>query len=135
MNTMGTVRKASVVCSNCDTDLVEQPADEVREPCPKCGSPKRRFNRHIVDSVSIHEMLAMKMRRRGKRGDPAIESKNGDSFSTRLGRWMKLEQVIDRENNRYRKKVWDPKTGQILREADKPLTEHRGHGSAEDKKP
>jgi uncharacterized protein (DUF1697 family) len=38
--------------------------------------------------------------------------------------------IADRRNNRYRKLVTDPETGEVVRDVDKPLTEHAGHGDA-----
>jgi hypothetical protein len=68
--------------------------------------------------------------RAGKNKPAAVEFKSGDSLHHDSGRWMKLDQVIDRANNRYRKRVVDPETGQIVRDVDEPLDEHRGRGSA-----
>ena len=48
---------------------------------------------------------------------------------------MVLEQTVDRENNRYRKRVVDSQTGEILRDVDHPLTDHQGYGSAKKKAP
>ena len=48
---------------------------------------------------------------------------------------MILEQGVDRENNRYRKRVVDPQTGRVLRDVDEPLTDPRGFGSAKKKAP
>jgi hypothetical protein len=36
-------------------------------------------------------------------------------------------------NWRYRKKIIDTEMGKMLRDEDKPLLEHRGHGSAKKK--
>ena len=41
-----------------------------------------------------------------------------------------LPQVVDRINNRYRKLVIDPQTGEKLRDVDEPLSDHQGYGSA-----
>ncbi len=71
--------------------------------------------------------------REGKRKVATVEFKSGDSLHRDSGRWMKLEQTVDREANRYRKVVIDPDTGRVLRSVDKPLDEHRGHGSAKRK--
>lgn len=44
--------------------------------------------------------------------------------------WMRRVQIIDRRGNRYVKRVEDPETGEVVRNVDEPLTEHRGYGSA-----
>ena len=54
----------------------------------------------------------------------------GDDFNRKLGKFVKLERVIDREKNWYKKRVTDPDTGEVLYECEEPLTDHRGHGSA-----
>jgi len=61
---------------------------------------------------------------------PRIEFVEGDDLHRDFGRWMKLSRQIDRENDRYRETVVDPKTGRVVHECDEPLSEHRGHGSA-----
>jgi hypothetical protein len=38
-------------------------------------------------------------------------------------------QLIDRVGNRYRERVVDFLTGELLHDEDHPLSEHRGHGS------
>jgi hypothetical protein len=38
--------------------------------------------------------------------------------------------LIDRVGDRYRERVVDFHTGELLHDEDHPLSEHRGHGSA-----
>ena len=45
------------------------------------------------------------------------------------GEWNRVEQVVDRRNNRYKKRVVNPRTGKVLRDVDEPLTAHKGYGS------
>jgi hypothetical protein len=40
------------------------------------------------------------------------------------------EETEDRKNNRYTETVIDPDTGEIIHQADEPLSDHLGHGSA-----
>lgn len=70
-----------------------------------------------------------KSRRKGLK----FEAKGGDSFSVKLGRFVKIEQLVDHVNKRYTKRVVDPKTGEVLRDVDEPLKDHTNRGSA--KKP
>lgn len=121
-----------VRCKNCGAQLAENPSAPVeeRQPCPECGSMSRQVGITLTDTaVTIHESLAVKAKSPGER-EPFLESKQGDSYSTKWGRFMTLLQVVDRRNNRYRKLVTDPETGEILRDVDEPLTDHRGYGSA-----
>lgn len=80
-------------------------------------------------AVTIHESLAVKAKSPGER-KPFLESKQGDSYSTKRGRFMTLLQIVDRRNNRYRKLVADPETGEVIRDVDERLTDHKGYGSA-----
>lgn len=110
------------------TEPASLPAEH-RTPCPQCGSLARRFQVGLEDAaVTIHSHLSIKARSPGKRA--FIEQKVGDSFSIARQKWMQIQQVVDRRANRYIKKVHDPETGEVLRDVDKPLTDHRGHGSA-----
>jgi hypothetical protein len=43
--------------------------------------------------------------------------------------------LVDRQNDRYLERVWDPESGDIIHECEEPLTQHAGHGSAKAKKP
>ena len=45
------------------------------------------------------------------------------------GRFVRVDQLIDRGNNRYRKTVTVIDTGEVLRKADRPLSKHTGHGA------
>lgn len=69
--------------------------------------------------------------RHGAKGEvaPHQETKIGSEWSHELKRPVKVYRDVNREANRYRERVVDPVTGEILREVDKPLTDHVGHGS------
>jgi hypothetical protein len=41
-------------------------------------------------------------------------------------RWLTRE--VDRKNNRYRERITAP-DGEVVRDVDEPLSEHRGHGA------
>jgi hypothetical protein len=77
--------------------------------------------------------MSFKKRKSGK-GKPTLEGKVGSSLNRDTGEWLGLEQVVDRENNRYKKKLINPKTGKVLRDDDGRLTDHQGFGNAKYKK-
>lgn len=83
----------------------------------------------LQGEVTPRSSLRVKAKAGGK-GKPFVEQIIGASWFRRDGRWHVIEQVIDRRDNRYRKKVVDEQTGAVLRDDDKPLTEHQGFGSA-----
>ena len=70
----------------------------------------------------------MKHKRPGNK-KPLYESIAGDDLYRKTGQWNKLTQEIDRENDRYRKMIVNPETGEIIRQCDEPLSEHIGRGS------
>ncbi len=62
-----------------------------------------------------------------------MEQTSGDDLWRARGKWMKLERLVDRENDLYRKIIADPETGEVVIRVEKPLSQHRGHGSAKRK--
>lgn len=125
----------TVSCGKCKIFLNEDANIESknRTPCPKCGSTSRTFHVHIHESITLREKWGMKARH-GDKGKPYIESISGDDLHRESGKWMKLERTIDRENDKYNEIVTDPSTGEIVHECEEPLSEHRGHGAAKNKK-
>jgi len=124
---------AQVACSTCGHVFDDYDAASAlpRLACPDCDSTGRAFRHDLNDSVEIHEQLAFKARHGGQK--PFLEGKSGDSKS-HDARWATVEQVVDRENNRYRKKVTDSR-GNVIRDVDESLDSHRGYGSAKPKRP
>ena len=100
-----------------------------RDSLARTGLAERHFALTLEGKVSVHSSLGLKHKGAG-RGKPFKELKQGDSYSTSRGRWMSLLQIVDRRNNRYRKLVTDPETGDVLRDVDEPLSEHVGRGDA-----
>jgi hypothetical protein len=124
---------ASVSCGECRVPLDERsdvPIEE-RQPCPRCGSTARYFGVHIQSTVRIDSHLDRHSKHRHQPNTkPHRQEWHGESWSPIYKRYMQRDQVVDRENNRYSKRVVDPTTGEVLREADEPLTDHTGYGAA-----
>lgn len=78
--------------------------------------------------MTMHGMLGQKARH-GQPGEvaPHVELKVGSSYDHDTGRWLKLEQVVDHDNNRYRKRLVDKETGKVIRDEDGPLDQHKAH--------
>jgi hypothetical protein len=74
-------------------------------------------------------MLSLKGRRPGLRR-PFVELKTGQEWFRKLGRWHRLFRRIDHEADRYSERITDAETGEVVRELEEPLSEHRGRGSA-----
>ena len=120
-----------VRCADCNQILEEDPslpADE-RTVCPGCGSMARRVDIHVHEELGFKSQVAMKGRHSGEK-KPYVEQVDGDDLQRSTGRWMKKSRTIDRDGDRYTEKVVDPETGEVLRDVDEPLTQHRGRGSA-----
>jgi DNA-directed RNA polymerase subunit RPC12/RpoP len=132
---MSEQRNPTVKCQACGEILDEPtstPVDE-RSPCPNCGSKARHFEVVISGTIEVHEKLGLKARH-GATGKPFLESVSGDDLHRKSGKWMTLERVIDRENDRYKEVVTDPVTGEIIHLCEEPLSQHQGHGSDKKKK-
>ena|SRR2546423_628996 len=122
---------ATLKCQDCHIVLDESPsapADQ-RPPCPVCGSTRRLIERTLQGAQSVHSQLSIKGRR-GGHGEPFVEQKIGDDLHRKTGRWKKLNQRVDRENDWYDKEVVDRETGQCIRDVHEPLSKHQGYGSA-----
>lgn len=118
-------------CGQCDRELDEAIglALEDRQPCPECGSKSRNFGKGLNADVTMHSTLGYKARHPGP-GKPFVEGKVGSDLHRKTGRWMHLERVIDRARDWYRERISDPHTGEVIRDVEEPLSQHRGRGSA-----
>ena len=125
-------------CHDCKSIIDEAlEATQGRQPCPSCGSLKRRYEESLTSGVTVGALMHTKGYAGGlsKRKGLRFESKDGDSFSVALGRFVKLNQLVDHEEKRYIKKIVDPLTGEVLREVDEPLPDHQNRGSAKPRDP
>jgi hypothetical protein len=84
-----------------------------RTPCPQCGTV----------AISIRESTEVKLRRAGRQ-KPVMTQRIGAAQSAD-GTWAHVEQVVDREAGRYRKKVV-LEDGTVVKDYDGPLD--GGHG-------
>jgi hypothetical protein len=91
--------------------------------------PGKQIEVHMQEGVAIGEKKLFRHRSPG-RDNYDVQHIEGDSLEKRTGKWNWLRWVIDRVNNRYQKRIIDGETGAILRDDDKPLSEHRDPGSA-----
>ncbi len=127
--------KSTMKCQDCD-EVLNEPTDtpvDQRSPCPNCGSKARHFEVVISETIEVHEKLGVKARH-GVKGKPFLESVSGDDLHRKSGKWMTLERVIDRENDKYKETGTDSKTGEVVHHCEEPLSQHQGHGSDKKKK-
>jgi hypothetical protein len=117
-------------CGKCGQPLKEATSlpCEQRQPCFVCGSLRRhRFVDSQGEVPAGYSTLDLKARH-GQPGavKPHLEVKIGDTYDRDTGRCLKMEQVVDRENNRYRKRLADKETGAVIRDdSGGPLDQHQ----------
>jgi len=123
-----------VFCGQCGLELLEKvglPTSK-RTPCPSCKSLSRQIKAEF--HATARGIVGMRATgREPGRKKPFVEIRDEPSKSIKLGRDMRHERTIDRRGDKYKEKVTDPLTSDVLHECDEPLSKHRGHGSG--KKP
>lgn len=119
-------------CSQCGMCIEElqSTSDEVRTPCPVCGSTARTVSSSIGDTVTLYKKTKIKHKRAGRKNPIIYEGISGEDLHRDSGQWNHLEREIDRENYRYKEIIVNPKNGEVIRNVDERLTKHVGRGSA-----
>jgi hypothetical protein len=120
----------TVSCSRCGTSVAEPVRVEDREPCPTCGSIARTFAVTLTAKAEVHDSLAYKARH-GDVGKvrPYREAFTGFDYHRDIKQWRQVSRVVDRERDRYTERIVDA-AGNVVRDVDEPLSQHRGHGAA-----
>lgn len=116
-----------VTCLNCQYTTSLR---ELLEACPNCRSVSGIRNSICVAGLEIFPSVQVKVERPTYKGRRkyARETKSSAEHSVD-DQLVRVEQSIDRENNRYQKRVTIVDTGEVLRQVDHPLSEHTGRGS------
>ena len=115
----------TVTCAACGAEI--DPAEHP-STCPACGSGDRLIGVADEGHLTPREQVRLKQTWPGAK-EPYEERKVGDDLHRDTGQWNRVEQIVDRDGDRYRKLVTDP-DGHVLRDVDEQLSQHRGHGSA-----
>jgi hypothetical protein len=122
--------RARCLCGYIYPDAVALAAEfDDREPCPSCGSKAVVLDVEASDEATVHSMVRVKGRWPGLKR-PYLEMKAGDELHYDSGRWQRITRHIDRQRDRYSERIVDYETGELIRECDEPLSEHRRRGSA-----
>jgi hypothetical protein len=85
---------------------------------------------HLITRVRVS--LRLKHKRAGIKR-PLVEMRSGAAASQIHPPFVSKDQVIDRENDRYRERVVT-EDGEVIRDVDEPLSKHQGRGSAKFKR-
>ena len=100
-----------------------------------CGSTTSHIEITIEDTIKLYDSMEWEandanLSSRNKQKKTRVEGKSGHEWSHRLQKMVYKERLIDRKDNRYKELVKDLETGEVIHEADEPLSKHTGHGSA-----
>ena len=122
----------AVHCSECRHEFsdFEAALREDPSPCPACDSTARTAYLTLVDTVSVHESMALKARPAGG-GRPFLEAIYDKlEVFRQTGRQHVVTRVINRLEDKYDELIVNHASGEVIREVHEPLSQHRGYGSA-----
>jgi len=125
-----------VRCGACKEILSESPSQPApAEPCPHCGSTLRAIKSVVSDRITPRDDIKGKVKDPNKRSadKERVKFESGYNLHKQSGKWNVRERIYDRNADRYTKTIKNGETGEVLQHVDKPLHEHRGHGSAKKK--
>jgi len=99
--------------------------------CHICGGKLKVIKLKFNDSVGIYDGFRLKKKQGTGKRKVRLDSFSGYERSND-GNLVYKERIIDQDENRYYEKVVDGE-GNVIRECDEKLTEHKGRGSAKNK--
>ncbi len=131
--------KVAIKCSDCEEILPSELAhDSTQYNCPKCGSIKKIIIMEVIEDVNleIHDQMQAKIKNDNLPSNKKVRKEmiSGDEKRKDNDTWVNKERVIDRDEDFYKEKVTDLKTGKVLRDIEEPLSKHINRGSAKLKK-
>jgi len=123
---------AHAYCGDCGVELPQD--HDPGAPCA-CGSTRRDIvvmplaavghgEAHVSGNAKSDERVISGGRRRR-----ALERWFGETFHRDSGTWRRLTRMVDRKNDRYRERI-TTRDGEVVRDVDEPLSEHRCRGAA-----
>ncbi len=114
------------ICSDCGTELKVAADEQVRQPCPKCGSLRRTAHLLIQESLTISDHLKTHAKHRDGGKKVVREVIEGEDYHRNTQKWNVMRRVIDRANDWYEEIFKDKSTGDVLHHTAERLTEHKG---------
>jgi hypothetical protein len=114
-------RVIHIECKACGHEVDIAPAETY--VCPERGAiDGLDIALTLDDSAEAHESLRTKAY--DEDGKKFLDSKTGDNYFRKDEEWHDLTQVVNRRENRYKKRVVRKSTGEVLRDEDGPLDQH-----------
>jgi hypothetical protein len=125
------------ICNDCKYPF--KTAEITTSPdCPQCHSLNVFRNIVRSDGGIGYEFLGLKCK------DDSLRSKDKVRREIKIGirrerdpksngRLVEENSLRDRDQNKYKEKIVDLKTGEVIRNCEESLSVHQGHGSAKDK--
>lgn len=107
-------------CQNCKKELAEN-----QKPCPYCGNVKRDIEVKIEENIKIREGLEGWQKRKGFK-KPIVEFQQGwfpSKDKKKFPEGVQKTRLIDRKNDKYKEKVINEATGEVVRDEDIKLSE------------
>ena len=121
IGTKMTNTSTSYKCNKC-----QKPLKEAQKVCPDCNSKIIDINIHVSEKITVRDFFGLKRRAKGIKKflshTKGGRTDSGDKAKHPEG--VQLEQTVDRQNNLYKKKVIDEKTGKVVKDLEEPLDEH-----------
>ena len=121
-----------VDCSNCGNNHWVHSGDlSEYSRCPKCNSTTLHFTVVVEEQIEITSVLDSRRQVRDpnlsktqakKKG---VDIKEGYDWWRDGSRFVYRYQEVNHQTGRYRKFVIDHETGEVLRDCDEPLSEHK----------
>ena len=102
--------------------------------CPDCHSSNVVRLVVVSDEGVFHEFLDLKCKDNSYPSNKKLRRHVQSGIRKGAdGRLVNKQRLIDVDSNQYEERVIDLKTGRLLQSCKKPLSSHRGHGSAKEK--
>jgi len=109
-------------CVQCGKEL-----DPGQQPCPYCGSVEIQPDTGKTNlAIGLSPIIEWEQKRKGYKR-PILEGKSGlfaSGDAEKHPNGVDKTQIIDREKDKYIKKVIDKRTGKVVKDVVEPLSKH-----------
>jgi len=93
----------------------------------------RVFEEHLQDGITVDNKQKTRHRSPAGKNTFNVEVTEGDDLYRDTGKWNKLRRKVDRQGNNYQERIIDSETGEVIRDVNERLDQHKGHGGARKK--